>query len=142
LPADNAEDRYAAIVRALGRRPGVRHEAAPGKGFGSSGQLKVNDRIFAMLVRGALVAKLPRDRVDALVAGKLGSKFDPRRNGRLMKEWLVIEPGAKIDWMAVAEEALAFVSRREKRGPSTKNRAAPAASSRRTSPRPPARSRR
>jgi len=51
--------------------------------------------------------KLPRARVDTLVAAKQGERFDPG-HGRLMKEWVVVEPGAG-DWLALAKEARAFV---------------------------------
>src|SRR5207247_2039163 len=60
-----------------------------GKMMASVG-LKVNEKIFAMLVRGDLVVKLPRARVDELVAARTGKRFDPRRDGRVMKEWLVV----------------------------------------------------
>lgn len=112
MPAAKSETRYAAIVRALGGKPGVSHESSDGRGgFGSSGQLKVNDRIFAMLVRGDLVVKLPRTRVDSLVDAKQGRKFDPRHDGRLMKEWVVIPPEAGAHWLPLAREALSFVGK-------------------------------
>ena len=113
MPRVDPDRRYAAIVSALGRKPGVTHEAAGTegrKGFGSTGQLKVDNRIFAMLVRGSLVVKLPRGRVDALVESKDGQRFDPRRNGRLMKEWVVIPPASTADWLPLAREALEFVA--------------------------------
>ena len=50
----SAETRYAALVERFCAMRGVTSVAA-GKGFGSSGQLKLNGRIFAMLVRGDLV---------------------------------------------------------------------------------------
>ena len=109
MPPGKAQSRYDAIVTALGARPGVTTEAAGKKGFGSSGQLKVDNRIFAMLVRGALVVKLPRARVDHLIASKDGTRFDPRRDGRVMKEWVTIAPASNLDWLALAREALAFV---------------------------------
>lgn len=109
LPLDKAQSRYDAIVTALRGRPGVTTESGGRKGFGSSGQLKVDNRIFAMLVRGALVVKLPRARVDQLIASKDGTRFDPRRNGRVMSEWVTIASGSKLDWLALAREALAFV---------------------------------
>jgi hypothetical protein len=40
--------RFAAVVQALGRRPGVTHSAAASRRFGSTA-LKVHDRIFAMV---------------------------------------------------------------------------------------------
>jgi hypothetical protein len=76
--------------------------------FGASG-LKVDKTIFAMLVRGRLVVKLPRARVEALMAAGAGERFDPRGDGRLMKEWLVVAPGADVDWLALASEAMQFV---------------------------------
>jgi TfoX/Sxy family transcriptional regulator of competence genes len=44
--------------------------------FGSSG-LKVGGKVFAMSVKNELVVKLPRERVDELVAAGAGSRFDP-----------------------------------------------------------------
>lgn len=112
MPRADPDEAYATIVKSLGRKPGVTRETASttGRGgFGSSGQLKVNDHIFAMLVRGSLVVKLPRARVDELVKAGRGERFDPRRNGRLMREWLVVPPRLEGEWLALAKEALAFV---------------------------------
>lgn len=78
------------------------------QGFGSSA-LKVHGKIFAMLVTGRLVLKLPRQRVDALIAAGDGARFDPG-HGRLMKEWLSVEPASAADWLPLAREALAFVA--------------------------------
>lgn len=58
--------------------------------FGSSG-LKINGKVFAMLVKGDLVVKLPRESVDELIAGGSGVAFDPG-HGRVMKEWVRVEP--------------------------------------------------
>ena len=80
------------------------------RGFGSSGQLQAGGKIFAMLARGNLVVKLPRQRVDELVEAGAGERFDPRRDGRLMKEWLVVEPGSQEEWLPLATEAMRFVS--------------------------------
>ena len=111
MPHASAEERYVTIVKALARRPGVSHESPGrgGKGFGSSGQLKVGNRIFAMLVRGSLIVKLPKTRVDELVQSGQAERFDPRRNGRLMREWAVIAPSSKVEWLALAREAMRFV---------------------------------
>lgn len=78
-----------------------------GKGFGS-GALKVNGRIFAMMSsKGEFVVKLPKSRVDELVAAGKGVPFDPGR-GKLMKEWLVVLAG-ESSWSALAREAYRFV---------------------------------
>jgi len=80
------------------------------KAFGASG-LKVNGKVFAMVSsKGEFVVKLPRDRVDALVASRDGVRFDPG-HGRVMKEWFVVSPTSTQDWLALAIEALEFVRR-------------------------------
>ncbi|SRR5229473_4974312 len=75
--------------------------------FGSPG-LKINGKVFAMLVKGKLVVKLPKERVDALVASGDGQHFDPG-HGRLMKEWVAIAPVTKEKWLSLAKEARDFV---------------------------------
>jgi hypothetical protein len=108
-----AEERYAALVETLGSEPNVtRPSDAPGEEqkFGSAA-LKVNAKIFAMLVRGKLVVKLPRQRVEALIASGGGERFDPG-TGRLMKEWLSLEPASDQDWLTLAREAMEFVASR------------------------------
>src|SRR5579864_3450049 len=105
-----AETRYADLVRKLSGTEGVSLDE--GGGFGSSGQLKVGGRIFAMLVRGALVVKLPRGRVDQLVDEGEGTRFDAGK-GRPMREWFVLSPASSRRWLPLAEEAMDFV--KEKR---------------------------
>jgi hypothetical protein len=78
-----------------------------GKLFSSTG-LKVDGRIFAMVVRGKLVVKLPKARVDELVAKKAGEYFDPG-HGRPMKEWISMN-AKKPDPLSLGREAFTFVS--------------------------------
>ena len=109
-PSTNPEDRYAAIVEALVGEPGVTHSSdvlGSKQGFGSSA-LKVNGKIFAMLVKGRLVVKLPRERVEAVIAAGDGERFDPG-HGRLMKEWVSLDPRSEQDWLPLASEAMGFV---------------------------------
>jgi hypothetical protein len=75
--------------------------------FSSSNVLSVNGKIFAMLVKGKLVVKLPKQRVDELVAARVGTYFDPG-HGRRMKQWISI-PAGKVDWVERASEAYRFV---------------------------------
>lgn len=105
------ESRFAGIVASLRNAPGVTAPSGDGSGrkaFGAAG-LKINDRVFAMLSsKGEFVVKLPRDRVDTLVASGDGTRFDPG-HGRLMKEWLTVSPKSKLDWLQLATEAMRFV---------------------------------
>jgi hypothetical protein len=81
-----------------------------GAGFGRSA-LRYRGKIFAMFVRGALVVKLPADRVAALVAAGHGAHFDANK-GTPMREWFAVGPDpdsdSKLSWSALAAEALAF----------------------------------
>ena len=102
------EERFEELVGEFLARPGVTPPDDSGKKFGSNA-LKVTGRIFAMLVRDELVLKLPAKRVAGLVAAGEGRPFDAGK-GKPMKEWLVVASDAKADWLALTEEALAFVS--------------------------------
>ena len=105
------DERYAAVVASLTENPDVSFGSAGGRGFGSAA-LKVNGQIFAMLSSDErLVVKLPRQRVDALVAAGEGERFDPG-HGRLMKEWLSLHPATEADWLHLAREAMGFVGSR------------------------------
>ena len=98
------EQRYSEIVTTFLRRPGVTQQ---GRGFGSSA-LKVRGKMFATLSSSrAFVVKLPRQRVDALVAAGHGRPFEPGP-GRVMKEWLELSAASGQYWASLAEEALAF----------------------------------
>ncbi len=108
-----AANRYAGVVKALAGKHGVTHSEPDDRkrGFGANA-LKVNMKIFAMLASDdRFVVRLPRARVDALVAAGFGERFDPRRNARVMKEWLVVGPGREARWLPLAKEAMEFVAR-------------------------------
>lgn len=73
----------------------TRHLADPsitrGTGFGSTTGLRVSGRIFAMLMKADLAVKLPKARVDDLVASGRSSRLSTGR-GREMKEWVTVPP--------------------------------------------------
>lgn len=103
-----AEERFASVVEALLESPDVTPPTESGKEFGSNA-LKVRGRIFAMLVRGALVVKLPAGRVAELIASGQGEPFDANK-GKPMKEWLTVPPGSTMDWLGLSREAMEFVA--------------------------------
>ena len=106
------EERYAALVKALLNSPDVTLGSKDKKGFGSWA-LQTSGKIFAMLdSKGKFVVKLPRQRVDVLVAAGQGERFDPG-HGRLMKEWLALDPTSDEEWLALAREAMAFVASKQ-----------------------------
>lgn len=108
----NPEAEFASIVAKLSNKPGVTPPSESDgthRKFGSNG-LKINGRVFAMLsTEKRLIVKLPRERVDALVKTGDGERFDPRRNGRVMREWIVIKPSSKANWLQLARESIEFV---------------------------------
>jgi len=105
------EDRFDAVVGELVTTPDV---TPPGSGsaFGSHA-LRFQNKIFAMLVRGRLVVKLPKARVDALVAAGEGVRFDADK-GTPMKEWFSLDPASGLAWLPPAREALHFAGRRSR----------------------------
>lgn len=101
-----AEQKFSKVLQALSQDGKITQGG--GKGFGS-GALKVNGKIFAMLdSQNQFVVKMPKNRVDELVASGAGSRFEPRP-GRPMKEWLVVT-ATGADWAKLAKEACDFVS--------------------------------
>ncbi len=85
-------------------------EVTEGTGFGTRPGLRVGTKIFARLGRGGeLIVKLPSDRVDQLVASGIGARFEPRRDGRLMREWATIPVRTRREWSRLVDEALRFV---------------------------------
>lgn len=103
------EEHFADLVDELLGIEGVTPPTG-GRGFGGSA-LRVDGKIFAMLVRGALVVKLPAARVTALVGEGQGTPFDANK-GVPMKEWLCLDPDSDMPWAALAAEALDFVGKR------------------------------
>lgn len=107
----DAEERFAALAEKFAGLPGVELPGGPGSRRFGSQALKVNGSIFAMVTGGRLVVKLPRDRVDALIADGTGAPFDSGK-GRPMKEWVAVTAEDDGTRLALAQEALAFVRSR------------------------------
>jgi hypothetical protein len=109
-----AEDRYQEVIDAFeGDRSVTQSSRETGSrsGFGATA-LRTGGKIFAMLTpRGTFVVKLPRSRVDDLVAAGRGARFEAGR-ARPMKEWFEVSSRTRLDWVELAREAREFVSAR------------------------------
>ena len=103
--ADPIRDRYEDVVDELIGIDGVTPPRG-GSGFGRSA-LRYQDKIFAMLVRGRLVLKLPASRVTALIRSGHGVAFDANK-GTPMREWFSLDPRYDLNWLSLATEALDF----------------------------------
>ena len=111
----DAADRLAALVDALADEPDVTPPDTTGPRRFGSRALKVDGAAFAMVVRGALVLKLPEDRVAALLAEGRGGPFGGR--ARPYREWVALADGEPATDLPLAREALAFArSRRDALG--------------------------
>ena len=106
---DRTDERYQDLVDELVGAAGVTPPRGGG-GFGRSA-LRFQGRIFAMLVRGRLVVKLPAERVGELIEAGDGVRFDANK-GTPMKEWLSLDPDSGRDWLELAREALDFARSR------------------------------
>ena len=56
---------------------------------------------------GDLIVKLPRERVEQLIAAGTGKPFAPA--GRTFREWVLIDDRDPDRWTELIDEALAFV---------------------------------
>jgi hypothetical protein len=96
------QERFAAIQSEYADDPRV----TMGTGFGPKLGMRVDGRIFAMLVHGGIALKLPRDRVQTLVDTGAGRQFGMGKK-RPMKEWVSIAVDAS-DARVLVAEAYAF----------------------------------
>ena len=80
-----ADSALQAVVGEMSGMSGV----TQAKFFGFEG-FKVMDKFFALTFKGRLVVKLPRERVETLIAEGKGRQFNPY--GRIKREWISIEP--------------------------------------------------
>lgn len=96
---ENGEDLYAKLAAAFLKEKGVSQSDRFGKG------LRLKDKVFAMLVRGELVVKLPETEVAKLIGQKSAKPF--MHGKKVMKEWLVVEGADLASWKKIARQAFA-----------------------------------
>jgi hypothetical protein len=110
MPKDSDLDKAEQLFRRAAARYLADPSVSEGTGFGSRPGLRLGKKVFAMLgADGELVVKLPKERVDELVASGVGARFDPRRDGRLMKEWATVPVSRGRQWGRLLGEAFEFV---------------------------------
>ncbi len=89
MTGDDAQGLFDQIAAEYLARPGVTY----GRIWHNDG-LKVNNKIFAMIVRDELVVKVPAGQAAQLIDAGDGVAFEPRP-GRRMKEWVVVGIGRR-----------------------------------------------
>ena len=101
------DETFEAVTRrVLARHPGDE----PGRMLQSPG-LRTDGAFYAFAPPGALVVKLPQERVLALVGEGLGEPCSPRP-GRPMREWVRIPGPDEETALSYVLEARAFVAQR------------------------------
>jgi len=106
-----AADRYEALVEELSGVPGIQLPGSTGNsGFGSRA-LRLGGSAFAMVVRGAVVLKLPAHRVSELIAAGRGGPFGTRSR-RPMREWVTVLDEDPATTLTLGREALVFARSR------------------------------
>ena len=106
----NVDMPFASIVQKLLKERGV----TQAKMFGVPG-LKIGRKMFAMWMKGELILKLPKERVDTIVASKRGKRFYHLFDkSHLMKEWVSIGHKNKYNWVKLTQEAKDFVALSQK----------------------------
>jgi hypothetical protein len=103
-----ATELFQAIAAEYLGRPGV----SVGRIFHNEG-LTINGKLFAMVVRGRLVVKVPAAQATTLIAEGRGVAFEPSP-GRRLREWVMVEPPEEGDdedgWPALVDDAHRYVA--------------------------------
>ena len=114
MPNDSDTPRPETLFDAATRQYASDRRVSSGTGFGSSAGLRVDGRIFAMLVRDELVVKLPARRVADLLSRNEGRRFEAGK-GRPMREWICVAQDQAEQWPRLIDEAFEFVGDRPER---------------------------
>jgi hypothetical protein len=107
----DAQARFDALVKELTGLPGVQPPDEEGARRFGARTLRLDGSIVAMLVDGALVLKLPGDRIADLVESGRGTPWDGGQ-GRRMRQWVVVDDDDLVRTLALGFEALDFARAR------------------------------
>jgi hypothetical protein len=106
---ERAQELFDRLARDYLDRPGV----AYGRIWHNDG-LTVHSKIFAMVVRGQLVVKVPAEQAAELCGSGAGVAFEPRP-GRPMREWVCVDPpsgrAGERRWRQLIDDAYAYGER-------------------------------
>lgn len=103
-----AEDRAIAFFAAVAAHHRVQWRPRGSSQFGANA-LRVNGRIYAALMpRHRLLLKLPPERVEALLGSRRAECL--QGGGRVMTGWVTLAPDDEATWIALSDEARAFVA--------------------------------
>jgi hypothetical protein len=122
MPVVDPAERFAAMVTTATGQPDVQPPSDEGGRRFGAGAIRLGGSIVAMLVQDRVVLKLPRERVDALIAAGAGAPFDAGR-GRPMREWVALT-GDPADDEALLREALDLARTRAQPGTPSRDSAA------------------
>jgi hypothetical protein len=106
-PPEAAAARFAKLARQLA--DGDERQEPHRKGFGTA-SLFVGRKMFGRLSdSGALVLKLPPNRVEALIASGVGSGWHPG-SGTPLKEYVAIGTEHQGSWLRLAKESRQYMA--------------------------------
>lgn len=104
MPRDPAVE----LFRQVAAHHGVAWRPSASPKFGSD-SLRVDGKIYAALTRShRLLLKLPPARTAELLAAKRAERFES--GGRVMNSWVTLTPDQAHDWIALSDEARAFLA--------------------------------
>jgi hypothetical protein len=96
------------LFAAVARQHGQAWVPSASPKFGSNA-LRVNGKIYAALTRKhRLLLKLPPARIEELLAARRVERFESGR--RAMNGWVTSTSGSVDDWIALSNEARAFLT--------------------------------
>jgi TfoX/Sxy family transcriptional regulator of competence genes len=97
-------DAYAKVLDELCADPQVK----PARMMGRP-SIQLGKKMFGGYFDGDLVVRIGRERAGELIGSGRASPFDPSGLDRPMKDWARV-PEPSDDWLALAEEAKAFLA--------------------------------
>jgi len=104
-----AKASQAALRRFAKLAEGEEGKVAFRAGFGT-GAMFVGQKMFAVLdASGALVVKLPAERVQELIASGVGAPWHPG-TGRPLKEYVAVGVAHQGKWLGLAKDARTYMS--------------------------------